>query len=285
MDKIKNVIPDQDELKYKLKKNKRDIIFWVCGIFSTFLIFFFFSSKDYSFLMVLSSITQTLSFLIIVLKVIKSNNTSGLSINTLICYLILLIARLTSTVFFTGYLPSDSSGDFFYQLTEVTSCCLIIILIYFINKKYKETSDTLIDTCPYYYFAIPCYILALFVHTTLNSFFFTDVNWTFAMYLEAVAIYPQIKLFMAKKGQIETYTSHYVALCGLSRLLSLIFWYDTYPELNSYSSSKFVILSQYSGYFIILSQVLQLIILADYYYLYFKALFTGEKMRINIQGL
>lgn len=283
MEKIKNLFPDSDDLSYEMKKKRKDIIFWVCGITFTILIFFFISSKDYSFLLTLSALTQCLAFLIIVLKVINSNNTSGLSINTLICYMILLICRLTSTIFFTGYLPSDSSGDWFYQLTEITSVVLIIILIYFIKNKYKDTSDTMLDTVQYYYLACPAYGLALIVHTTLNSFFFTDVNWTFSMYLEAVAIFPQIKLFTSKKGQIETYTSHYVALCGLSRLLSLLFWWDTYGELNTDSNSAFSLFSKFSGYFIIFSQVLQLIILADYYYLYFKSIMKGEK--INTLGI
>lgn len=283
MEKIKRIIPDKDEIKYQFKKKKKDIIFWVGCVVFTLLIFIFISSKDYSFLLVLSSLAQCLAFLIIVLKIINTNNTSGLSRNTLICYLILLISRLSSTIFFTGYLPSDTAGDWFYQLTEITSVGLILVLLYFINSKYKETSDTMLDNIYYYYLAIPAYGLALIIHTTLNSFFFTDVNWTFSMYLEAVAIFPQIKLFMTKKGQIEAYTSHYVALCGLSRLLSLLFWWDTYKELNVESKSAFSLFSGISGYFVIFSQILQLLILADYYYLYFKSLMKGEQ--ITLLGL
>lgn len=283
MDKIKNYIPDSDDLKYQMKKKRKDILFWVGGGLFSLLIFLFISSKDYSFLLVLSSLTQCLAFLIVVIKVINTCNSSGLSINTLICYMILLLFRLTSTLFFTGYLPSDKTGDWFYQLTELTSVGLIILLIYFIQKKYKETSDTMLDTVKFYYLAIPAYGLAMIVHTSLNNFFFTDVNWTFSMYLEAIAIFPQLKLFTSKKGQIEPYTSHYVALCGLSRLLSLLFWFDTYKELNYESSSAFSLFSKYAGYFIIFSQILQLVILADYYYLYFKSLMKGEK--INTLGL
>ncbi|MCQ2817299.1 MAG: ER lumen protein-retaining receptor [archaeon] len=271
---------DSDELKYKLKKNKRDIIFWICGICFAGIVFWLISSKDYSFLLVLSALAQMLAFLIIVLKIVKSNNTSGLSVNTLICYLFLLIARLSSTIFFTGYLPSDSSGDWFYQLTEVVSVILIIILIYFIKGKYKETSDTMIDSAKFYYLVIPTFILSIIIHTNLNSFIITDINWTFSMYLEAIAIFPQLKLFMAKRSQIESYTSHYVALCGLSKLLSLFFWVDTYPELNSMNPSFLGYFTKYSGYCIVFSQILQLVILGDYYYLYFKALFKGEKMAI-----
>jgi hypothetical protein len=103
---------------------------------------------------------------------------------------------------------------------------------------------------------------------------FCDINWAFSMYLEAVAIFPQILLFSKKRGQIESFTSHYVALCGLSRLFSLIFWWDTYEELIADD----LLFGAYVGYFIIGSQILQLIIMADYYYLYFKSILKGQAL-------
>ena len=134
------------------------------------------------------------------------------------------------------------------------------------------------DSVPYYYLAVPALILALIIHTSLNRFFPTDVLWTFSMYLEAVAVFPQLKLFFNKKGQIEAYTSHYVALCGLSRIFSLIFWWDTFEELNNADYSSYSLFTEYSGYFIIVSQITQLLLMADYYYMYFKSFFKGESI-------
>ena len=75
------------------------------------------------------------------------------------------------------------------------------------------------------------------------------------MYLQTFSILPQIQLFINKKGKIENYTSHYVALCGLSTLFS-----------------------QSVGYFILFFQCLQLIIMCDFYYLYFKSLCKGKEI-------
>ena len=108
----------------------------------------------------------------------------------------------------------------------------------------------------------------------------TDTFWTFAMYLQTFAIYPQINLFINKKGQIESFTSHYVALCGLSTLFSLIFWFDTYDELNSMFIVQFPFFAEYVGYIIVFTQILQLLIMADFYYLYFKSLYKGEEINI-----
>ena len=277
MEKLKDMTRDSRILWFELKKRRKDIIFWFSIIITILFIYIFMSSKDFSFFLVLSSLVQTCAFVIILLKVTDRQNTGGLSANTLICYCILLFARLTSTLIYPGYLPNDSTGSWLYQLSDTISmliCCLLIYLIYF---KYKETSDLMLDNrIPFYYLVIPSYILGSIVKSNLNNNFFCDTNWAFSMYLETVAIFPQILLFSIKKGQIEKFTSHYVALCGLSRLFSLIFWWDTYEELKVTDST----FGNYAGYFIIGAQILQLLIMADYYYLYFKSILKGNEINI-----
>jgi hypothetical protein len=277
MEKLREMTRDTRILMFELKKRRKDIIFWFSVVFAILFIYIFISSKDFSFFLVLSSIVQTSAFVIILLKVTDRQNVSGLSANTLICYSILLFARLTSTLFYPGYLPNDSSGSWLYQLSDIISmliCCLLIYLLYF---KYRETSDLILDNkIPFYFLVVPSYLLAVLVKSNLNNNFFCDTNWAFSMYLETVAIFPQILLFTIKKGQIEKFTSHFVALCGLNRLFSLIFWWDTYDELN-HSESFF---GAYIGYFIIGAQILQLLIMADYYYLYFKSILKGNEINM-----
>ena len=277
MEKLREMTRDTRILMFELKKRRKDIIFWFSVVFAILFIYIFISSKDFSFFLVLSSIVQTSAFVIILLKVTDRQNVSGLSANTLICYSILLFARLTSTLFYPGYLPNDSSGSWLYQLSDIISmliCCLLIYLLYF---KYRETSDLILDNkIPFYFLVVPSYLLAVLVKSNLNNNFFCDTNWAFSMYLETVAIFPQILLFTIKKGQIEKFTSHFVALCGLNRLFSLIFWWDTYEELN-HSESFF---GAYIGYFIIGAQILQLLIMADYYYLYFKSILKGNEINM-----
>jgi hypothetical protein len=281
LSKLKDVVKDPQTLMFEVRKKRKDVMFWAAGALLTLLVFWFLSSGDYSFLIVMSSTIQMLSFVVILIKVYSFQNCSGLSLNTLKSYLILLAARLTSTLFYNGYLPSDKAGDWFYQLTEIISLVSVILLIFLVTSTFRDTANTYDDAIDFKFLAVPALLLALLVHTSLNRNFFTDVAWTFSMYLEAVAVYPQIFLFQKKGGQIESYTSHYVALQGLSKLFCLLFWYDTYPELNESLDDSFSLFHHYCGYFIILSQIVQLIIMIDYYYLYFKSMFKGEKMVIN----
>jgi ER lumen protein retaining receptor len=280
--KVKDIISDPNNLLFELQKKKKDVIFWLGILTLIFVVYFTLSSGEFSFILVLSSITQMASFLIIAMKVYYYQNVSGLSLNSMICYFIVMVARLTSTIFYSGYLPSDEAGDWFYQLCEVFSLILVIINIFFITKLYKETSENETeDSVDYKYLTVPAIILALLVHTSLNRNILTDVAWSFSMYLEGMAIFPQLHLFRTKGGQIETYTSHYVSLQGISRLFTLMFWWYTYEELNEEAEDSFSFFHTYTGYFIIFSQIIQIILMADFYYFYFKSLFKGEKMSIS----
>lgn len=274
--------PKPDKIIYEMKKNKKDFYFWFGGIAFITFVFIFISSKEFSFLLVASSLVQMLSFLIVLIKVYSSQSVSGLSVNTFKAYFLIILSRLASTIFYLGYLPEDSAGDWFYQLNEFASLILIALNVYFISVLFRDTAESEdLDSVDYKYLALPALLLALLVHASLNDNLLTDVCWTFSMYLETVAIYPQLSIFQRKKGVVENYTSHYVSLQGLSRFLSLVFWFYTYEELNTESETSFSFFHTYTGYFIIASQVIQLVIMCDYYYYYFKSIISGEKMSVH----
>lgn len=45
------------------------------------------------------------------------------------------------------------------------------------------------------YLAAPCFVLAVLFHPGLNSHFLADTTWAFSMYLESVAMLPQLVMF------------------------------------------------------------------------------------------
>ena len=57
--------------------------------------------------------------------------------------------------------------------------------------------------------------------------------WAFSIYLEAVAILPQLFL-LQKQGEVENLTSHYVAALGAYRALYLINWIFRYFTEEDY---------------------------------------------------
>jgi|688.fasta_scaffold439974_1 sterol desaturase/sphingolipid hydroxylase (fatty acid hydroxylase superfamily) len=77
-----------------------------------------------------------------------------------------------------------------------------------------------------------------------------------------------------QKGDIESYTSHFVAAQGISRILYITFWIFTYAELNTESAMS--LLSEYVGYWFMASQIIHLIIMADFMYYWVKAVRHGS---------
>ena len=73
----------------------------------------------------------------------------------------------------------------------------------------------------------PCAILALVLN---HEFSLMEILWTFSIYLESVAILPQ--LFMVQKtGEAESITSHYLFALGSYRGLYILNWiYRYYAE-------------------------------------------------------
>jgi len=102
--------------------------------------------------------------------------------------------------------------------------------------------------------AVPALALALLLHPSLNSNFFTDTAWTFALYLEAVAIFPQLLVFRRQQDkEVETFTANFVFAAALSRALNFLFWLSSYHELNDkYADSLH---KRYPGVMVVLSQV------------------------------
>lgn len=92
-----------------------------------------------------------------------------------------------------------------------------------------------VHDCSLKYFRIefllgPAVILALVLN---HEFSFMEILWTFSIYLESVAILPQ--LFMVQKtGEAETITSHYLFALGSYRGLYILNWIYRYYFEGTY---------------------------------------------------
>lgn len=82
-----------------------------------------------------------------------------------------------------------------------------------------------------------------------------QVLWTFSIYLEAVAILPQLFL-VSKTGEAETITSHYLFALGSYRALYLLNWIYRY-----YMEGFFDLIAIVAG-------VVQTVLYCDFFYLY-----------------
>lgn len=85
---------------------------------------------------------------------------------------------------------------------------------------FRPSHNPSIDSIPLEYLMAPSAVLALIFHP---SWSLTDLLWSFSIYLEAVAILPQLFL-LQRTGEAEAITAHYLFALGAYRALYLVNW-------------------------------------------------------------
>lgn len=98
------------------------------------------------------------------------------------------------------------------------------------------------------------------------------------MYLEAVAMLPQIYMFHKQAndegGTVEALIGHTMFTLSFSRLFELIFWLGSFKELSDISGGRL------PGYIVLLSQLGQLLLMSDFFFYYFKSISRGLPMEL-----
>lgn len=140
------------------------------------------------------------------------------------------------------------------------------------KKPICDTYDPTMDSFFVPYLIAPCAILALII----NDYFTPqEILWTFSIYLEAVAIVPQLvvihSLAKQQNGFVESLTSDYVFTLGGYRALYLVNWlYRITTE------------SHYRNWIVWISGLVQTAIYCDFFYYYALARMKGQKMSLPI---
>merc|ERR1712244_156522 len=102
--------------------------------------------------------------------------------------------------------------------------------VYLMYMKFKATYDHNHDTWGVEFLLGPCVLLALVLN---HEFSVMEILWTFSIYLESVAILPQL-FMVSKTGEAETITSHYLFALGSYRALYILNWIYRYHFEGTY---------------------------------------------------
>lgn len=125
--------------------------------------------------------------------------------------------------------------------------------------------DTITNFCYRIEFLIlPAFVLALLINHELS---FVEVLWTFSIYLESVAILPQLFL-VSKTGEAESITSHYLFALGSYRGLYLFNWVYRYYAEDHYD------------WIAIGAGLVQTVLYCDFFYLYITKVLKGKKLQL-----
>lgn len=276
------------EMAKLTKYNSSSLLLWGCFLSLTILVWMFGSSGDFSFLLTFAALWRCFGFGLLNYKVWSGMNVRSVSMKTLVLYSTCFSFRLLSIMRHQGYLPFDKTGDWLYHAVEFFSLAAAGLLLFAIFGPLKSTYEDKFDRfgnlppVPREFGAVyliaPALLLAIFFHPNLNKEFFSDTCWTFSMYVEAVAMLPQIYMFQKQaaeeNGMVEAMIGHTVFALGFSRVFELIFWVGSFKELAHEAWG------QTPGYIVLLSQLAHLVIMADFFYYYFISISKGAPMEL-----
>mmetsp|Transcript_13293 Transcript_13293/g.35638 ORF Transcript_13293/g.35638 Transcript_13293/m.35638 type:complete len:293 (-) Transcript_13293:105-983(-) len=237
-----------------------------------------------SALLTVAEMTQCLSVGLLCCQVIVSGSVQGISAQMVQMDALALCFRLSSTLWLNGYLPVDASGDYVFQAVDITSVIMLLWLLHQLlqvkRNTYQEEADTF-NIIPAIAGAI---VLAFLFHADMNNRPFFDACWLASLLLRTVSVIPQLWLIMFTGGKVEPLTAHHIATMALGRAVAGIFmWHARHditclPWFDSEINHAVII--------ILGAQLLHMLLLGDFAYIYIKAVMTqGLGCRIELEGL
>lgn len=203
--------------------------------------------------------THLMSILVLLLKIYATKSCSGISLKTQILYATVFLARYLDL--FTDFI---SVYNTVMKLVFIGSSLAIVWCMRF-DKAVRRSYDRELDTFRHYFLLGGCFVLALLVH---EKFTVEEVLWAFSIYLEAVAILPQLVL-LQRSGNVDNLTVQYVFFLGAYRALYILNWiyrYFTEPHFSRWISC--------------VSGLVQTALYADFFYYYFISWKNNDKLKL-----
>jgi ER lumen protein retaining receptor len=206
-----------------------------------------------------ADLSHLFAILILLWKIWKTRSVAGLSGKSQILFAIVFTTRYLDL--FTTYV------SLYNTVMKLTFLGAIYATVYFMFFKFRATYNSEEDPFRVEILLIPCAVLAVLVNA---QFTFLEILWTFSIYLEAVAILPQL-FMLQKRGEAETITAHYLFALGSYRGLYILNWIYRYYTESFYDP------------IVIVAGIVQTVLYADFFYLYVtRVVKEGRKLELPI---
>jgi ER lumen protein retaining receptor len=202
----------------------------------------------------LGDVSHLVAILILLLKIWKTRSCAGISGKSQILFLVVFVTRYLDLI--TNFV---SVYNTVMKVFFIVSAAATVYLMY---MKFRATYDGNHDSFRVEFLLGPVAILALVLN---QSFTPMEVLWTFSIYLESVAILPQL-FMVSKTGEAETITSHYLFALGSYRALYILNWIYRYHFEGTYDVIAIV------------AGIVQTVLYCDFFYLYITKVMKGKSL-------
>ncbi|XP_078434866.1 uncharacterized protein LOC144705885 [Wolffia australiana] len=222
--------------------------------------------RDHNHFFVASEAVHAAGIVVLAYKLARQKTCSGLSLKSQELTALFLAARLYCSV----VMEKD-----IHTFLDFATLLFTGWVIYMMRIKLKSTYVEDLDNMPRYALVIPCVILAFCIHPYSHRAEMNYMIWAFAVYLEAISVLPQLHVMQNAK-MVEPFTARYVFALGLARFLGCAHW------ILRISESRGNFFKDYGsgGVFwipmVLLAEIVQTFILADFCYYYAKSVMYGE---------
>ncbi|CAG0912557.1 unnamed protein product [Notodromas monacha] len=201
-------------------------------------------------------LSHLLAIILLLLKIWTTRSCAGVSGKSQILFAIVYVTR---------YLDLFSNFVSLYNtVMKIVFVGSSLGTVYLMYMKFKATYDHNHDTFRIEFLLLPVAGLSLLIN---HDFSVLEILWTFSIYLESVAILPQL-FMVSKTGEAESITSHYLFALGSYRALYLLNWVYRY---------------YFEGFWdpiAIVAGVVQTVLYCDFFYLYVTKVLKGKKLSL-----
>ncbi|XP_055644678.1 ER lumen protein-retaining receptor-like [Toxorhynchites rutilus septentrionalis] len=170
---------------------------------------------------ILGDSLHALALILLIAKLWRTKSCAGLSGKTQILSAIIYTTR------YADLLSPNHYHSYYVSSMKIAFIAVSCLTVYLIYGPYKKTYDRENDDFYNEFLIVPCFVLSLFSANYMSPL---EIMWTFSIFLEAVAILPQLDLLCHVKF-VDSYTVCYLLSLGLYRALYILNWaYRYYYE-------------------------------------------------------
>ncbi|KAI0124822.1 ER lumen protein retaining receptor 1 [Xylariales sp. AK1849] len=208
---------------------------------------------------VLGDFSHLASILILLHKMTELNGCAGISFKSQALYLLVYVTR------YLDLFVTNSIYNVIFKILFIGSQGYIV---YLMTTKYKPTHDPNLDTFRVQYLLGGAAVLAILIP---YKYTFNEILWAFSIWLESVAILPQ--LFMLQRtGEAETITTHYLFALGAYRALYIPNWIWRY-----FTEAKHKV-----DWIAVVAGIVQTILYSDFFWIYYNKVMKGKKFKLPV---
>lgn len=218
-------------------------------------------------LFVASESVHAAGIIVLIYKLTTLKSCAGLSLHTQELTVVVLAVRIGCYF---------AIGHSIHTVLDLAALVSTVLVIYMMRHKVNATYHQHLDKTGKFHLLLPCAVMAFFIHPNSGIPLIAKMSWAFGVYLEAIAVLPQLHM-MQRTQMVEPFTAHYVFALGVSRFLRAAYWI-----LRVYESTEAYLFLLGRGYFwvpmVLLSEIVQSFILADFCYYYLKSIVSGSRL-------